>query len=132
MDCGAIAVKPLILFAIGRIIFGAAALVAPAPAGAALAGAGGAGSGAQAFLRGMGGRDIGLGLGILTMLRVGGSLRPWLLACVLADSSDVVGVAGAWQNTPSSKRWLGLATAGGAAALGAGLLATLDNEVKPD
>lgn len=116
--------KPLTLYAIGRIIFGVTALAAPAPAGRTVAGPGGTAPDAQAFLRGMGGREIGLGLGLLAMIRAGGPVRPWLIAGVLADSSDIAGIAGAWRHTPPARRWLGLATAGATAAVGATLLAT--------
>lgn len=115
--------KPLALYAIARIIFGAAALLAPATMGRALAGPGAAAPDPQAFLRGMGGREIGLGLGILAAIRAGGPVRPLLVAGVLADSSDIAGIAGAWPHMPPAKRVLGLAMAGGAAAAGAALLA---------
>lgn len=116
--------KPIAVYAIGRVVFGIAALAAPAMAGRALAGPGGAEPDAQAFLRGMGGREIGLGLGILAMLRADGPVRPWLVAGVLADSGDLAGIAGTWHHLPPAKRWLGLGTAGAAAAAGAALLAT--------
>ncbi|MBP1819695.1 hypothetical protein [Mycobacterium sp. OAE908] len=58
--------KPLQLYAFGRIAFGVASLTAPAITGATLAGPGGALPDAQAFLRGMGAREIGLGLGLGT------------------------------------------------------------------
>jgi hypothetical protein len=115
--------KPMTLYAIGRMAFGVAALTAPASVGRAFAGAGGAEPDAQAFLRGMGGREIGLALGLLAAHRVDGPVRPWLIAGVLADSSDLAGIVGTWGHLPSAKRWLGVATAGAAAALGAALLA---------
>jgi hypothetical protein len=62
-------VKPLTLYAIGRMLFGVAALIAPGASGRILAGDGGAAPDAQAFMRGMGGREIGLGLGLLAMIR---------------------------------------------------------------
>ncbi len=117
--------RPLTAYAIGRLIFGVAALAAPAPAGRAIAGPGAAAPDAQAFLRGMGGREIGLAIGLLAMIRAGGPVRPWLIAGVLADSSDLVGIAGSWRHTPPAKRWLGVTTAGAAAAAGATLLAAL-------
>lgn len=89
----------------------------------------------------MGGREIGLGLGLLAMMRVNGPVKPWLIAALLADSSDVVGIAGAWRHMLPAKRFLGLGTAGGAAAIGAVLLATqptsrrcgpLESPVLPD
>jgi hypothetical protein len=123
MDHREVDMKPMALYAMGRLAFGVAALAAPAAAGRALAGAGGAEPDAQAFLRGMGGREIGLGLGILAALRADRPVRPWLVAGVLADSSDIAGIAGTWEHLPPAKRWLGVATAGGAAAVGATLLA---------
>jgi hypothetical protein len=115
-------VKPITLYAVGRMVFGVAALVAPAPLGTALAGDGAAASDPKAFLRGMGGREIGLGLGILGAVRTGSSVRPWLVAGVLADSGDLAGIAGAWRHMPREKRWIGVATAGATAATGAVLL----------
>ncbi|HEY7054743.1 MAG TPA: hypothetical protein VH496_21785 [Mycobacterium sp.] len=115
--------KPLALYAVGRLVFGIAALAAPAPSGRLLAGDDAAEPEAQAFLRGMGGREIGLGLGILGALRAGRSVRPWLVAGVVADASDLIGIAGAWRTMPPDKRVLGVSTAGAAAAMGAALLA---------
>jgi hypothetical protein len=116
-------VNTVTLYALGRMVFGVAALVAPARVGRAFAGAGGAEPDAQSFLRGMGGREIGLGLGLLAALRADGPVRPWLIAGVLADTSDLAGIAATWQHLPPAKRWAGLGAAGGAAAMGATLLA---------
>ncbi|OBA88644.1 hypothetical protein A5662_24950 [Mycobacteriaceae bacterium 1482268.1] len=117
--------KPLTIYATGRIVFGVAALVAPGTAGRMLAGDGGAAPDAKAFLRGMGGREIGIGLGLLAMIRTEGPIKPWLIAALLADTSDITGIAGAWRQMPPSKRLLGLGTAAAAAAVGAIVLATL-------
>jgi hypothetical protein len=121
-------VNPLTLYATGRILFGVAALAAPGTAGRILAGDGGAAPDAQAFLRGMGGREIGLGLGLLAMIRANGPVKPWLIASLLADSSDITGIAGAWRHMALSKRLVGLGTAGGAAAIGVTVLATLPRD----
>jgi hypothetical protein len=120
--------NPLTLYVIGRLVFGAVALAAPAPAGRMLAGSGGAAPDAQAFLRGMGGREIGVGLGLLATIRAGGPIRPWLIAGVLADCGDMAGIAGAWPHMPPAKRRLGLAMASAAAAVGVTLLATLPSD----
>ena len=93
-----------------------------------LAGDGGAAPDAQAFLRGMGGREIGLGLGLLAMIRADRPVKPWLIATLLADASDITGITGAWRHMDPSKRLLGLGTAGGAAAIGAIMLATLSRD----
>jgi hypothetical protein len=123
LDHREVDMKPMALYAFGRMAFGVAALAAPAALGRALAGDGAAEPDAGAFLRGMGGREIGLGLGILAMLRTGGPVRPWLIAAVLGDSSDIAGIARTWRHLPPDKRWLSLGTAGAAAAVGAALLA---------
>jgi hypothetical protein len=118
--------KPLNLYAITRMVLGVAALAAPAVAGRTLAGAGGAEPDAQAFLRGMGGREVGLGLGLLATIQEGGSVRPWLIAGVLADCGDMAGLAGAWRHMPPAKRWPGLGAAGLGAALGTALLLSVN------
>lgn len=112
------------MYAIGRLAFGAASLAFPARLGRALAGAGGSAPDAQAFLRGMGGREIGLGLGLWVATRTGASIRPWLVAGLLADGSDLTGIAGAWPHMPPTKRLIGLATAGGALTAGIVVLAS--------
>jgi len=116
--------KLLPLYALGRGAFGAAALLAPASTGRLLAGRGGTEPDAQAFLRGMGGREIALAYGLAHALRRGGESRHWLIAGVLSDCGDMVGIAGAWQEMDPSKRWPGLSFGALAAATGLGLLAT--------
>ena len=54
------------------------ALAALATAGKSLAGDGDAAPDAKAFLRGMGGREIGVALSLLTAIRAGDPVRPWL------------------------------------------------------
>lgn len=116
--------KPLAVYATGRVLFGLAALISPGTTGRILAGEGGAAPDARAFLRGMGGREIGLGLGLLAMIRTDGPVQPWLVTALLADTSDVTGIVGAWPHMARSKRLLGLGTAGGATLIDAVLLAT--------
>jgi hypothetical protein len=117
-------VKPLRLYAFGRIAFGAASLAAPGITGATLAGPGAALPDAQAFLRGMGAREVGLGLGLLAATRSRGPVRRWVVAILLADVGDIVGIAGAWRHMPQAKRWVSLGTAGAAAVAGVGVLAS--------
>src|SRR4051794_41706198 len=83
-----------------------------------LAGAGGTTPDAQAFLRGMGGREVGLATGLLLADRGGASAAPWLLAGVLFDSGDVAGIARAWHGMEPAKRVPGIAMAAGAALAG--------------
>jgi hypothetical protein len=110
-------------YALGRLAFGGAALAAPALTGRLLAGEGGATPDAAAFLRGVGGRELGIGLGLLKTAREGGAVAPWLVAGVLADAGDVAGIALGWSGLAPDKRVPGIAFAGAAAVAGAVLLA---------
>lgn len=110
-------------YGIGRAAFGVALLIAPAAAGRMMAGDGATTPDAQAFLHGIGARDVGLGLGMLGALRSRRSTRRWLIAGVLADTGDAAGIARAWRDLDSDKRGPGLAFAGSAAAAGLTLLA---------
>src|SRR4051812_20362365 len=109
-------------YALARLAFGAAVLAAPAQSGRLLSGEGGTAPDAQAFLRGMGGREVGLGVGLLAAVRGGASARPWLVAGVLSDLGDVLGISGAWGGLAADKRAPGVAFAGLAAAAGLVLL----------
>jgi hypothetical protein len=114
-------------YAFVRIAFGAAALMAPKATGGAIAGdVDGTDANAplaKAFIRGMGGREIGLGLGVLDAIRTGRSVRPWLLVGVLADTLDTAALGLAtWQHSTASKRVLVLGPPV-VAAIAAGALA---------
>ena len=108
-------------YALGRAAFGALALLAPAGTGRALAGPGGATPDARAFLRGLGGRELGLAFGLLRAR--GNAIRPWIAAGVLADCGDMAGLAGGWSELAPGKRGPGLAFAAAAAAAGLAVLA---------
>ena len=114
------------LYALIRIAFGVAAVVVPKTTGRAIAGDGEAGDSAaplaKAFLRGMGGREIGLGLGLVTALRTGRALRPWLIVGALADTVDTaaLGVA-SWRHSTPAKRALVLGVPALTALAAAGL-----------
>lgn len=110
-------------YALGRLAFGAAALLAPAATGRLLSGDGGTTPDAQSFLRGMGGREIGLSLGLLKAARDGSPVSPWLAAGVMFDAGDMAGIAAAWPELAPDKRLPGIAFAGVAAVAGAVLLA---------
>jgi len=112
------------LYGIGRLAFGGGAVLAPSAMGRGLAGPGGATPDAQAFLRGIGAREIGIGLGLLGAARAHRRIRPWLIAGVLADAGDIAGIAGAWQHMKPSKRSPGVTLAGVATAAGLWLIAT--------
>jgi len=110
------------LYALIRIAFGVAAVVMPKTTGRAIAGDGEAGDSAaplaKAFVRGMGGREIGL----VTALRTGRALRPWLIVGALADTVDTaaLGVAN-WRHSTPAKRALVLGVPALTALAAAGL-----------
>jgi hypothetical protein len=109
-------------YAAGRLVFGGVALLAPAATGRMLAGEGAATPDAQAFIRGIGGREVGLGLGLLRAVREQSPVSGWLAAGVLFDAGDVAGIAGAWADLAPDKRLPGLVSAAGAVVAGAVLL----------
>jgi peptide-methionine (R)-S-oxide reductase len=111
-------------FAIGRLAFGGVALAAPVATGRILSGEGGTTSDAAALIRGMGGRELGIGAGMLHAARGGSAVAPWLVAGVLADAGDMAGIGGAWSGLAPDKRAPGIAFAAVAAVAGAVLLAT--------
>jgi hypothetical protein len=117
-------VKPVQAFAIGRLAFGGAALAAPVATGRILSGEGGATPDAAALIRGMGGRELGIGAGMLHAARNGTPVAPWLVAGVLADAGDMAGIGGAWSGLAPDKRLPGIAFAAVAAIAGAVLLAS--------
>lgn len=110
-------------YALGRLAFGAAALAAPAPFGRLLAGKGGDATDAQIFLRGIGGREVGLSLGLLRAVRRDEPVLGWLAAGVFFDLGDIAGMTGAWSRMQPDKRLPGIVSAGGAAVAGAVLVA---------
>lgn len=80
-----------------------------------------------AVMRGMGGRDLALGVGLLASLEDGGRARGWLEAGAVADASDALGTLMAWGSLPRWRRLFILGTAAGAAWLGLQLAAELDD-----
>src|ERR1700732_785466 len=91
VDHRGVDVKPAAVYGIGRLVFGIAALAVPGTSGTVLAGEGGGAPDAQAFLRGMGGRKIGLGLGLLGAIRASHPVAPWLPAGAVAGCGGLTG-----------------------------------------
>jgi hypothetical protein len=69
--------------------------------------------------RALGGRDIALGLGTLSSVGDDESFRSWVIASALADTVDALTTIFAFSRLPRIGRWAVLASAGGAAAVGA-------------
>jgi hypothetical protein len=78
--------------------------------------------------RALGARDLVIAAGTLRSVEDADSLRPWLAAATLADCVDFAATLAAGSDLPLRGRVFVGALAGGAAAMGAIALATLDSE----
>ncbi|HET6547151.1 MAG TPA: hypothetical protein VFG79_01755 [Solirubrobacter sp.] len=121
MDARAIATQ----LAVGRLALGVALAVAPDRAARGWIGP--TDTGARVVARGLGMRDVALGLGALTALRSGGPAREWLLAGALGDAGDLAGTLIAGRELP----WLGRVGVGALAASAAGLGVWAARELQP-
>lgn len=77
-------------------------------------------------MRGLGGRDLALGLGLLRALEDEGHVARWLEAGAVADASDTLSAVTA-SEMPSTRRLLSLLVAGGATGLGLYLAARVED-----
>ena len=109
-----------------RISYGAALAVAPARTTRGWLGPGAAAPGAGVALRALGAREIFLHVGAAAAALGGASVRPWLLASIGGDCSDVLATFGARADLPEGAAPKTLAVAGGSAALSAAVLAAVD------
>ena len=72
-----------------RIAIGVVSLLAPGLVGRTITGSDGSGGGTRLFVRMVGARDLGLGLGVLVALERGAPVRGWLEASAVVDGMDV-------------------------------------------
>jgi hypothetical protein len=77
-----------VCLASGRIAIGVVSLLAPGLVGRTMAGRDGSEGGTRLFARMVGGRDLGLGLGLLVALNRGAPVRGWLEASAVVDGID--------------------------------------------
>lgn len=78
-------------------------------------------------VRGLGARDMALGLGTLLALERNKGARGWLEACALADAGDVIATLSKFGDLPLLKRFGSLATAGTGALLAVALAEAIDD-----
>jgi hypothetical protein len=74
----------------GRIAFGVVSLLAPGLVTRTMTGAGGSEGGTRLFVRMIGARDLGVGLGLQLALDRDESTRGWLEASAVVDGIDAV------------------------------------------
>ena len=105
--------------AAGRVAIGTALLVAPQVVTRGWTGPTGALPGAKLLGRGLGVRDLMLGLGVINALDRGDPrAQDWVRASALADVGDAVATVLAFRHLPKRSRFGVLAIATGAAVAG--------------
>lgn len=112
--------------AVLRMTYGAALAVAPARTTRSWLGADGARPAAGVALRALGAREIVLHAGAVAAALSDAPVRPWLLASMGGDCSDILATFGAGSHLPDGAPVKTLVVAGGSAALSAAVLAVLD------
>ena len=115
----------------GRIAIGVVSLLAPELVGRTIAGRTGSEGGTRLFVRMVGARDLGLGLGVLVALDRSAPVRGWLEASAVVDGLDAAACLLARHHIRASvfPGAVGLATAG--ALLSAWLAGQLDAAQSP-
>jgi hypothetical protein len=110
----------------GRIAIGVVSLLAPGLVGRTITGRDGSEGGTHLFVRMVGARDLGLGLGVLVALDRSTPVRGWLEASAVVDALDAAACLLARHHIRASvfPGAVGLATAG--ALLSAWLARELD------
>lgn len=106
------------LLAFGRTAIGAALFAAPEQAARGWLGDVVDDERAQAAIRGLGARDVAIGLGTLAALSRGRSANRWLEAGIIADGADATAALLAKDKLASTSVMTTLAIAGGAALAG--------------
>ena len=114
------------LLAWGRMLLGVFALVAPRRFERMWVGDAMEGTPSHMATRGLGGRDVAIGIGILKSMEKGGPVRGWLEAGAVADASDALGTLGAWGELPKWKSALFLVVEAGSAYVGMKTAETID------
>lgn len=97
------------LFGVTRLALGIGTFLAPGLAAKIWMGQDAASGVSRVALRGLGGREAAIGLGLLVALESGRSPRPWLEAGAIADAADALGTLSQRRTMPAS-RWV-IATA---------------------
>jgi hypothetical protein len=116
------------MLGLARIAFGVAGFVMPNVAMRAWIGQRAEAYPTNMILRGLAGRDIAIGLGILTALETGAPVRGWLEASALSDAADAMGTLTSWKSLPGVRRIAALALEVGAAAFGLQLAESLGED----
>jgi hypothetical protein len=113
-------------FTSGRIAFGVALVAVPGRVGKSWIGPPADHPAVHIAFRALGARDIALAAGAALAATRGSATRPWLALTVASDLVDLAATLAAGNSVPERARKGTVALAGGAAVLGAGLTALVD------
>jgi hypothetical protein len=111
----------------GRIALGAGALLAPGIAGRAWIGRDANRAAVKVLARGLGARDVALGLGVVIALDRGAPVRGWLEGSALADAGDFLATLVAGSALPPAARGGVLAIAAASAGVATWLSRAVDS-----
>ncbi|GAC1321375.1 MAG: hypothetical protein NVSMB25_14980 [Thermoleophilaceae bacterium] len=109
-----------------RIAYGAAIAAAPARTTRSWLGPDGERPGTQVAIRALGAREILLHTGAIVAASTGLPVRPWLVASLAGDCSDIAATAASSSGLPDSAVAKTAVVAGASAALSAIVVAMLD------
>jgi hypothetical protein len=111
-----------------RIAYGAGLIAAPARLARRWLGPSSATGPTQVPLRALGAREIVLHAGALGSLLSGGTVRPWLIASIAGDVSDIAATAVARDGLPDGAAPATLIVGGGSALVTAALAAAIERD----
>jgi hypothetical protein len=111
----------------GRVALGASMIAAPQIVAGRWVGADGRRPTVGVLGRAFGARDLVLGAGTLGAMRSGRGLRPWLLAGLVADATDLGATVAGREHLPRASVPMLAVLAGGALVVGAVALASGDD-----
>ena len=114
------------MLGLGRVVLGATMVLAPRKSVRGYTGDEMQSFSAGMAMRGMGARDIALGMGLLVALDNDGEVPRWLEAGALADAGDFLSALANFRELPTLRRLMWLATAGTATFVGLKLAGSLD------
>ena len=110
-----------------RLLYGLALAIAPGSVGSKWIGGDAHRPATAVALRALGVRDIALQAGAAAAAVRGQPVRPWLLASLVSDVTDVITTAGASDDVPDDAPKKTFAVAGGSAVVSGVLLAAVDD-----
>lgn len=111
------------IIAVGRAVLGIALLLAPDRVSSRWLGT--TSEPVRILTRGLGARDLALGVATIAALQRRGDARRWAAVAVVADGADAVANVAAGDRIPPAGRWGTAALAGGSALVGVWLVRAL-------